>query len=439
MSTKILVDREIGRRVYELSENANDIFIVSPYIGKNAHHFLHESIHNRSVKFKLLTSISKINLQHGSIDLTTVIELMKIGNVYHRYGLHAKCYFFDNLLIMGSANMSSSGLGARSYETMVEIDDQIIVKKMRDYVNALCDEKPIDNRFIAERKKYAKNGSTNRSGDGLEEAQRGQQFIPTRWSGPQSNAFIGLMTLDTKTDAKIRIRLQEMMSDQSKNGRAFDLANYTVQAVRKLVKALIDTKMQWGLTELHAIHGLTLYCGKLGIDKKKERIHKLHLPAILEKDIFHDIDTCQEKLNEPPGCWGTGFLSFKGRTMDGDNQLKAFRILLTSFLNENAHDVLDDAIMDFSLVVPNYIASLSPILYCLQPISYSVINGPMKDGFQCITGQLPQNIWSAYIHENHTLQEFKHKYKLPVDSRSLDWYLSAYFPNKKMDWINNGS
>ncbi len=94
----------------------------------------------------------------------------------------------------------------------------------------------------------------------------------------------------------------------------------------------------------------------------------------------------------------------------------------------NSKEKLDEAINEYIKkdIKGLQTGIISPILYCLHPAIYPVINGPSTSALKELTGNDFTRKMKNYLEEAKHFQDFKTEYKLKDDFRDLDTFLFMY-------------
>ena len=117
----------------------SDVLIATPYIKRaevqSACDQLVSYPKRKPPRLRVMTDLRAESVLAGSLDLAALmlfqdtVERSEIVNLPH---LHAKVYVFDDTLaIVGSANLTRSGLDS-NYEYSVGLRDPVVVRKIRD-------------------------------------------------------------------------------------------------------------------------------------------------------------------------------------------------------------------------------------------------------------------------------------------------------------------
>ena len=138
MRTSLISHFEIRGRLKELLSGADSIILLSAYVKSSALDWIADVISPDCI----VTLISRFNLGDivsGASDLSVIDSALKLGwSVKRVPTLHAKVFLFDNNeLIIGSANLTSSGLmlsGSGNLEVAVEVganeNDVLCIQKI---------------------------------------------------------------------------------------------------------------------------------------------------------------------------------------------------------------------------------------------------------------------------------------------------------------------
>ncbi len=173
--------------------------------------------------------------------------------------------------------------------------------------------------------------------------------------------------------------------------------------------------------DLNAIYAMALGTWKLNVEKKKEYVRASHLPDNDKERMCTVIDkvwdnACRGKYHNKiqgrpsVGMFGTGFLSFQGRTTE--ESVQSFIKLLCFALRDNEEERVFNEIKsvfsgDFRGMRA---ASASAILHCLKPFVFPVLNGNMGNGniFEKLGVKLdkPEKL-ETYIDNCRRIQSFR--------------------------------
>ena len=110
MSLKTTINA--GEQLLKLVRSATrTVFIVSPYIKSSAFIRLLEEL-QPSAELIVFTRWKEIDIIQGASDISVWLQVQKVnGSMFHNSRLHAKYYRMDKNILIGSANLTNSGMG----------------------------------------------------------------------------------------------------------------------------------------------------------------------------------------------------------------------------------------------------------------------------------------------------------------------------------------
>lgn len=101
---------ELDICIAKYAAQANEVVVVSPYIKKETTKWVLSLINPRA-KIQVLTRANLQDFIHGASDIESWQEIWKKGGkVFIEQNLHAKYYRFDDVVLIGSANLTEKGL-----------------------------------------------------------------------------------------------------------------------------------------------------------------------------------------------------------------------------------------------------------------------------------------------------------------------------------------
>lgn len=103
------------------------IDLSSPYIGASTTLWMEKLVQARSTPWRILTRLDPVAAAYGSLHLQGISDLAEAGvNIRHLDNLHAKVFLTEVRGFVGSANLTSAGLGSSgraNRELTVELSD----------------------------------------------------------------------------------------------------------------------------------------------------------------------------------------------------------------------------------------------------------------------------------------------------------------------------
>lgn len=198
----------------------------------------------------------------------------------------------------------------------------------------------------------------------------------------------------------------------------------TSNVVRKLAEAILDRE---GFTwkDFNALYLTTIWYGRYKTETKKGLIQELNIDSDRKKEII-------QSISDKVGCWGSGTFTFQ-YVLDTKEKLESVEHLLITLVKNNDAKVLDGAIQNFANFADNNIGRiqsgvLSPILYCLHPTKYPVINSRSRKNLEEIfhvplTGRIRN-----YLDEKKYFDFFRNEFAFEKDFRDVDGYLGVWIP-----------
>ncbi|OQY28025.1 MAG: hypothetical protein B6244_08780 [Candidatus Cloacimonetes bacterium 4572_55] len=145
------------------------------------------------------------------------------------------------------------------------------------------------------------------------------------------------------------------------------------------------------------------------------------------EQVNHLFNTLNWRKNDPEsGCWNLVLINTdKWGIFHTIENAESFIDLLESFLMKEDAESLDQALSQFINRDIRGIqsATLSPLLFCLQPQLFSVINKSIITGFERLTGYPLSPDLHDYMTINSLMREFLKKYEL-FDFSDVDGFFS---------------
>jgi hypothetical protein len=202
----------------------------------------------------------------------------------------------------------------------------------------------------------------------------------------------------------------------------------TAQITQKLIKGILERgKFTW--EDFNVIFQTIIVSKRIGTQTKIDKIKKLGIKSQIEKEIVSEI-------SDAVGCWGSGIFSFRYHLKD-EKDVKAIEDLLEKMTTLEKKESLDKAIKEFADKNIKGIQAgvLSPILYCLHPTIYPVLNSPSIKAMEELLDKQFTGKLVNYIEEAEDFRQFRENKKLKDDFRDLDtflyMYLEGYFSDKE--------
>lgn len=128
---------ELNLCVSTYATQANEVVIVSPYIKNETIKWIFSLI-NSEAKVLVLTKANLQDFIFGASDIESWQEIWKIGGrLFIEQNLHAKYYRFDNVVLIGSANLTEKGLNRYkdpNLELMCVIDYSKDIAKIEEKI-----------------------------------------------------------------------------------------------------------------------------------------------------------------------------------------------------------------------------------------------------------------------------------------------------------------
>lgn len=126
----------------QVSSATDTLHIISAFCKESAMSFIESNIKNELSEKKLMVRFLLSDILSGATDLSLYEFCKSYGwQMYVRFDIHAKTYIFDKKrCILGSANMTSNGIGLNAHgnyelSSFTDIDDSDLVK-----INKLFDD-----------------------------------------------------------------------------------------------------------------------------------------------------------------------------------------------------------------------------------------------------------------------------------------------------------
>lgn len=126
----------------QVASATNTLHIISAFCKESAMSFIEANIKNKLSEKKLMVRFLLSDVLSGATDLSLYEFCKSKGwQMYIRFDLHAKTYIFDKKrCILGSANMTSNGIGLNSHgnyelSSFTDINDSDLIK-----INKLFDD-----------------------------------------------------------------------------------------------------------------------------------------------------------------------------------------------------------------------------------------------------------------------------------------------------------
>lgn len=183
-----------------------DALVASPFVGHQPVELLCHELERRhiakSVRLCLITNLSPVNLQYGSLDpqvLILLVESLPRAQVVHLGGLHAKVYVADSrMAIVTSANLTEGGI-AHNYEFGVCLLNADHVSRVRQHLEAYAKLsvvlQPDELRHIAratEQVRALSRRAQKSVGRQIDQAMNGirEQLFRARWRAAEAQAAL---------------------------------------------------------------------------------------------------------------------------------------------------------------------------------------------------------------------------------------------------------
>jgi len=148
---RALCEQEYVRTIRLMSEKVTTrMWIASPFIGDlySVRRILGTHWEGApGVNVKLLTEKTFIN----RLNYETILEFRKCGAVKHLSGLHAKIFIFDDVVILGSANLTKTAFAKRHEAGMLLVGTYAteVLKIYEDWWSTIAEDVEIDETIAA--------------------------------------------------------------------------------------------------------------------------------------------------------------------------------------------------------------------------------------------------------------------------------------------------
>lgn len=153
----------------QVASATNTLHIISAFCKESAMSFIEANIKNKLSEKKLMVRFLLSDMLSGATDLSLYEFCKSKGwQMYVRFDLHAKTYVFDKKrCILGSANMTSNGIGLNSHgnyelSSFTDINDSDLIK-----INKLFDDSILmtDEIYSLMKAEYDAANQNNESGN----------------------------------------------------------------------------------------------------------------------------------------------------------------------------------------------------------------------------------------------------------------------------------
>ena len=239
------------------------------------------------------------------------------------------------------------------------------------------------------------------------------------------------MELSDKEKEKLKSKV-EKYNNWPERKEWLEGARKTRDVIQKLIKSFLeyyktDVLPSETAVAFETIVQITIPLQRIGTKKKIENIDtKLkRLPQTMRDEI-------KSLLSDDIGCWG-GPAGMDKKGLKEKENMNALRNLLLTFLNEKDELKLDNALQDFidRKIVGVKSGKLSPILYCLHPDKYPVINDPVIKGCKEYFSLKISSDLEKYLEYKNALTQIRDEYRFDKNFRDLDAFL--FFFDKEID------
>jgi len=163
---KFLSTSGLFETIHHYSFQSRDrVYAAIAFVGKDSYQLLHENIRNvRDVKF--IVNFSDNSVRSGSTNPAGVGQLRDFAEIRNKEDLHAKLYIFDNVALVGSANLSKNATSNIEAGILVEEIEEVsrIIGFFRDLWNQ---SSTIDSNLFNERSRAWIETSTKRARQSL--------------------------------------------------------------------------------------------------------------------------------------------------------------------------------------------------------------------------------------------------------------------------------
>ena len=200
----------------------------------------------------------------------------------------------------------------------------------------------------------------------------------------------------------------------------------TSQFVQKLTKAIFN-RGNFSWQDFNAIFLTLIVSKRMGTQKKIERIRGLDLDSKVENEIIAEI-------SDNIGCWGSGVFSFR-YILQNKKDMEAVAVLLKKMIATADKSILDNTIKEFAKLNIKGLQTgvISPILYCLHPTFYPIINKPSTSALSNLIDVDFSFKLINYFEEAKHFHDFKEAHKLKDDYRDLDTLLYMHLEKRLED------
>lgn len=190
-------------------------------------------------------------------------------------------------------------------------------------------------------------------------------------------------------------------------------ADYTSEAIRSTVEAVLDEYDGIDTTVLTALFRLCQHDGQINLDTKRDAVQKLAIPDETTEEILSYISK---------GTGSVGGPNFHLSVPDEATE-NALLQIFTTLLDGN-DDELEEAVgqladLDISGLQSG---SFSPILHYLHPTKFPIINGLVVDGVRKYYGQTITKDLEDYLEIAESYRAIRDQYGFNSHFRDLDYF-----------------
>lgn len=209
--------------------------------------------------------------------------------------------------------------------------------------------------------------------------------------------------------------------------------NITCKYVHTLAKAIVDSD-ESGYKIIDALYWLTGWRQNINYMRSRkinavERLSKI--PSVVRNEIVEAIKKYYCEKRTLLGRWGIGKAVLRG--LKNKNNLLQFKELLKTLVYEMDVNKLDAAVDNFAKkrMKDVTVGTISPILYCLQPILYPILNNKTHSFFNILCSEKRTNDLRDYVAMARVVRDFRNCYGLPSDLYFFDYMGVDYAEGKK--------
>lgn len=217
--------------------------------------------------------------------------------------------------------------------------------------------------------------------------------------------------------------------DPDKHDGSYELVKETLESISKVELSNI------GIEDLDMLYGMSLGSWRLGIDPRNTRIENSHVSNEEKKRLKSMLSRIVEKAEKKEyenvvgedwsiGMFGTGFLSFNGKSTDEDAKNFLSLLIKTKDLSgeEKIFDILEEGFKNGISGIQA--GSASMMLHCLKPRMFPILNGAVAESIIILEGTgvvlNKANQLTHYIKNTRIIKAFRDEFCKFKNYRVLD-------------------